>query len=157
MDAHKIYSDLLAEIRREEAATAKKKEFAAFLLSRLPAVQHGEPVDDSSVDTAVLAQELGQPTRKALVERIVHGMGNTNFTATTVLEQMAADGVEPLPPKVRITTILGRMAEAREIVMTQRGGGNQPNWYRLASAIVDDGAAKAAPSNEATQGGFTLE
>ncbi len=155
MDAHKIYSDLLAEIRREETATAKKKEFAAFLLSRLPATERGEPVDDSSVDPVVMAQELGQPTRKALVEKIVRGMENTHFTATTVLDRMAADGVEPLPPKVRITTILGRMADAREIVMTQKGGGNQPNWYRLANAVIPAGIPADELFTSGPQGGST--
>ena len=84
-------------------------------------------------------------------------MGDTQFTATTVLDRMAADGIEPLPPKVRITTILGRMADAREIVMTQKGGGNQPNWYRLANAVIPARMAGDELFTSGPQGGSTPE
>lgn len=61
------------------------------------------------------------------------------FTATSVFDKMKEQGIEDLPPKVRITTILGRMADAGRLVLVKRGGGNVPNEYRKAVAAEATG------------------
>lgn len=131
MDALELYKQVAGEIKREEAELVKKKEFARMLLSRLD----GEPgtVDDSST-AAPSPPRLGPPTLRSQVEDIVRSMGTAEFNTTVVFDRLVESGRTELPPKVRITTILGRMADAKDLVIVRKGVGNQPNWYQLASA-----------------------
>ena len=134
----RFYTQLVAEIQRDEEALDEKKKVVAFLRRRIT----GDTVDDSSDDE-------GQPrpgTRRALVEGLVMSFNDQEvFTATSVFDKMKEQGIEDLPPKVRITTILGRMADAGRLVLVKRGGGNVPNEYRKAVAAEATGETANTP------------
>ena len=120
MDSLELYRQVAAEIRCDEVALKKKREFAAFLYSRLSCSDGIDPPRQSV------------RTLRSVVEGIVRRIGADDFNATSVYEALRGEDVEQLPPKVRVNTVLTRMTEVGEILLVRKGVGNQPNWYRLA-------------------------